>query len=212
MSPQAERIGQRLRQAEGDFLQDIEARRQQLHYRLHRGRVWFDQEVLRAHRRLRQSIPAYIWRGSVLSLLTTPVIYSLLVPLALLDAWVWIYQWICFPIYGIERVRRRRYFVMDRRRLAYLNGIEKANCTFCSYANGVIAYVREVAARTELYWCPIKHARPVRSPHQRYDAFFDYGDAEGYLRGLVALRRTLPHRGAHGRSHRTRLSPATRGR
>jgi hypothetical protein len=212
MSPHVERIGKRLYQAEGDLLHEIEAQRKQWHYRLHRGRVWFDQEVLRAHRRLRQSIPSYIWRGSVLSLLTAPVIYSLLVPLALLDAWVWTYQWICFPMYGIARVQRHRYFVMDRRRLAYLNGIEKANCTFCSYANGLIAYVREVAARTELYWCPIKHARPVRSPHQRYDAFFDYGDAEGYRRGLVALRRTLPHGSAHGRSRRTRPSPAPRGR
>jgi hypothetical protein len=95
---------------------------------------------------------------------------------------------------------------MDRRRLAYLNGIEKANCTFCSYANGLFAYVREVAARTEQYWCPIKHARRIAAPHRRYDAFFDYGDAEGFRRGLVALRRTLPHRATHGPSHHTRRS------
>jgi hypothetical protein len=192
--------------------QRAHAPRRQRNARLDRGRAWFEKEVEWAHRRLRQSIPSYVWHGSVLSFLTAPVIYSLLVPLAVLDAWVWAYQWICFPIYGMRRVSRRRYFVMDRRRLAYLNGIEKLNCTFCSYATGLIAYVREVAARTEQYWCPIKHARPFRAPHDRYHVFFDYGDAEGYRRGLTPLRRTLPHRGAHGRGHPTRRSRVHRER
>lgn len=208
MPPQVDRIRQRLREAERDVLDDIAAGRRRWHYRVRRGRIWFDKEVLRAHRRVRQTIPSYIRHGSVLNLLTAPVIYSLLVPLALLDAWVWAYQWVCFPIYGIARVRRRRYVVMDRRRLAYLNGIEKANCTFCSYANGLLAYVREVAARTEQYWCPIKHARRIAAVHQRYGAFVDYGDAQGYRRGLIALRGALPHRGAQARSHRVGRRPA----
>jgi hypothetical protein len=141
--------------------------------------------------RFRQSIPAYIREGSLLSLLTAPIIYSLIVPLVLLDIWTTAYQWICFPIYGVARVPRREYFAIDRRKLRYLNGIEKVNCTFCSYANGLIAYVREVAARTEQYWCPIKHDRVIRAPHQRYHVFFDYGDARGYRRGLITLRHTL---------------------
>jgi hypothetical protein len=212
MSPQVEPIRKRLRDAERDVLEDITAGRRRWRYRIRRGRVWFDQEVEQAHRRLRQTIPSYVREGSLRSLLTAPVIYSLLVPLGVLDAWVWAYQWICFPIYGIARVRRRRYFIMDRRRLAYLNGIEKANCTFCSYANGLIAYVREVAARTEQYWCPIKHARRIAAPHRRYDVFFDYGDAAGYRRGLLTLRRTLPQRRLRGESQRTRGSRAAPGR
>ena len=204
MSPQVERIRTRLREAERDVLRDVAEQRRRWHYRIRRGRVWFDQEVEQAHRRLRQTIPSYVREGSVLNLLTAPLIYSLLVPFALLDLWVWTYQWICFPIYGIARVRRRRYFVMDRRRLAYLNGIEKANCTFCSYANGLIAYVREVAGRTEQYWCPIKHARRIAAAHRRYDAFFEYGDAAGYRRGLLALRHTLPRRHAQGRRRPSR--------
>jgi hypothetical protein len=191
MSRYVERIAERLREAEQDLVREVEEQEQRWHYRVHRGRVWFDKERRTAHRRLKQSVPAYIREGSVLSLLTAPVIYSLLLPLALLDAWVTIYQWVCFPIYGIARVPRRDYFVIDRHRLAYLNAIEKVNCTFCSYANGVIAYVREVAACTEQYWCPIKHAQAIPTPHVRYHLFFDYGNAEGYRRELLALRRTL---------------------
>jgi hypothetical protein len=170
---------------------DFVGERQRWQYQVHRGRRWFDKELQDAHRRLKQRIPAYIREGSLLNLLTAPVIYSLLLPLIVLDVWITMYQWVCFPIYGVPRVSRREYFAIDRHKLAYLNGIEKVNCTFCSYANGLIAYVRDVAARTELYWCPIKHARTIRSPHQRYHFFFDYGDAAGYRRHLAILRRTL---------------------
>ena len=204
MSLYVARIVERVREAEDDLAREVEEQQRRWHYRVRRGRVWFDTEVRRAHRRVRQSIPAYIREGSVLSLVTAPAIYSLLLPFLALDVWVSIYQWICFPIYGIARVPRATYFVIDRRKLAYLNGIEKVNCTFCSYANGLLAYVGEVAARTEQYWCPIKHAHQVPVPHTRYHLFFDYGDAEGYRRGLVTLRRTLPRRGEHDSRRRTR--------
>jgi hypothetical protein len=76
--------------------------------RVHRARVWFDRELRDAHRRLRQSIPSYLLEANLLSLLTAPVIYSMLLPLVLIDLWVTLYQSICFPIYGIARVPRRR--------------------------------------------------------------------------------------------------------
>ena len=90
--------------------------------------------------------------------------------------------------------RRRDYFVLDRYRLGYLNAIEKVNCTYCSYANGLIAYIREIAARTEQYWCPIKHGRRVRSPHSRYALFADFGDAAGYRARSGKLRTALAGR------------------
>lgn len=181
----------RVREAAVDFECEIDSERHRFERRVQRGRVWFDRELREAHRRLRQSIPAYILEGNVLSLLTAPVVYSLLLPFVLLDLSVTLYQSICFRVYGIARVPRRRYFAIDRHKLAYLNGIEKVNCTYCSYANGLIAYVREVAARTEQYWCPIKHARRVPSQHNRYGLFFEYGDAPRYRRGLIPLRHAL---------------------
>src|SRR4029079_2678571 len=96
---------------------------------------------------------------------TAPIIYSLVVPVAILDLWITVYQQLCFPVYGIARVRRSGYIVIDRHHLGYLNGIEKLNCMYCSYANGVFGYVREIAGRTEQYWCPIRHAKRIRNPH-----------------------------------------------
>lgn len=139
-------------------------------------------------------LKTYVRGASLRSVVTAPLIYSLAIPLALLDLFVTVYQRVCFSVYGIAPVYRARYFRFDRRRLPYLNALEKANCAFCSYANGVLAYTREVASRTETYWCPIKHARPVRGAHARYVTFFDYGDADAYRRGLTRIRRSVaPH-------------------
>jgi hypothetical protein len=157
-------------------------------YRIEAGRVRFEEATRRAHRRLKRSILQSLTETSLSHILTLPLIYSVTVPLVLLDVWMSLYQRICFPVYGIPRVRRREFIVFDRHYLAYLNAVQKAHCAYCSYANGVLAYVREIIARTEQYWCPIKHARRIEQPHERYHLFADYGDAEGYRRDLPALR------------------------
>jgi len=180
-----------LRAAERALARDIRAQRRRWKYRISRGRLWFDAELRDAHRQLRQSIPTFLRNSSLTNLLSAPLIYSLVVPFVLLDVWVTLYQSICFPIYGIALVRRRPFFVIDRHKLDYLNAIEKAHCAYCSYVNGLIAYTREIAARTEQYWCPIRHARSLRGGHDRYTYFADYGDAAGYRHGLTALRREL---------------------
>jgi hypothetical protein len=190
-APDEARMTRRLDGLRRELSRSARGQRRRWRYRMKRGRVEFEREMHELHARFRQSLPAYLLNANPWSLLTAPMIYSLLVPLALLDAWVWAYQRTCFPIYGIPRVPRRPYFALDRGKLQYLNAIEKVNCAFCTYANGVIAHVREVAARTEQYWCPIKHARPIASPHDRYHHFFDYGDAASYRHDLEWQRRRL---------------------
>jgi hypothetical protein len=64
--------------------------------------------------------------------------------------------------------------------LAYLNTIEKVGCIYCSYANGLLALISEIAARTEQHFCPIKHAHRLARPHSRYPNFLPYGDAAAY--------------------------------
>jgi hypothetical protein len=133
----------------------------------------------------------YLVRSSVAVLLTAPLIYSLTLPFLLLDLWTSLYQAICFRIYGIPLVHRRDFIAIDRGRLPYLNAVERANCDYCGYVNGVLAYVREIASRTEQYWCPIKHARLVRGTHDRYNRFAPYGDARGYDATAERLRHAV---------------------
>lgn len=102
--------------------------------------------------------------ADVLSVLTAPIIYSMIVPVVLLDLWVTVYQACCFRSYGVARVRRSTYIEIDRQHLAYRNWIEKLNCMYCGYVNGVFAYARDIAGRTEQYWCPIRHAKKDSRP------------------------------------------------
>lgn len=164
-----------------------ERRRQR---RLRRRAV--DNAALRLHHRhYREGLWRYALGGSLATALASPLTYSLVLPLALLDLWVSLYQAVCFRAWGIAGVRRRDFFAIDRHRLSYLNGLEKLNCLYCSYANGLLAYVREVAGRTEQYWCPIRHARRIRGSHAHYDDFVTYGDAAGYRAGIRPLRDRL---------------------
>ena len=99
----------------------------------------------------------------------------------LLDLAVTVYQAVCFPVYGIPKVARGEYLVFDRGSLRYLNVIEKIGCVYCSYANGLLAYVVEIAARTEQHFCPIKHARKLLRPHSHYANFVPYGDLTWHI-------------------------------
>jgi hypothetical protein len=136
----------------------------------------------------RRYLPLYIFRSRILVLITAPVIYVGLFPFLFLDLFLVMYQGVCFPLYGIPKVKREDYFIFDRAHLKYLNLAERLNCAYCSYANGLCGYVTEIAARTEQHWCPIKHARRLRSPHSRYSRFFDYGDARLYQRQVEKVR------------------------
>jgi hypothetical protein len=165
--------------------------RQAWRYRLAKGRAEFEDEAVRLHRSLRTGLPRYLRETPWRHLAVAPVIYAVVVPIAVLDASLSLYQWICFSAWGIARVRRREHLVLDRHRLGYLNAVEKLNCLYCSYANGVLSYAREIAGRTEQYWCPIRHATQVRGPHAHYRSFVEYGDAAGYQARLDELRRKL---------------------
>ena len=151
MSSRIDDLLAHLAQLEREVEHELNRARKQWRYKVDAGRIRFERDVRLAHQRLKQSIPRFIRESSPLNLLTAPIIYAMIVPLTFLDATFSLYQALCFPIYGISHVRRSVYIVIDRQHLAYLNGIEKLNCVYCGYANGVLAYVREIAGRTEQY-------------------------------------------------------------
>ena len=55
----------------------------------------------------------------------------------------------------------------------------------------LLVFGREVASRTEQYWCPIKHAHKILDVHHRYANFIDYGNAENYQKNLEDIRKEL---------------------
>jgi len=191
MNPKISELLARIQHMELEIEHEMKRRRAELQADFEETRVRFEQEVLEQQRRFKTGVLAYLLTANWLTLLTAPVIYALVVPISLLDLSITVYQHICFRAYGLPRVKRGNYFVFDRAHLAYLNLIEKVNCAYCSYGNGVMAYGREVVARTEQYWCPIKHARKIMAAHPYYTGFVDFGDAQSYKDELEILRTEL---------------------
>jgi hypothetical protein len=184
-------LANRIADLEQELESEIADGRTQWRYRIDDGRIRFEKAAQVMHKHLRQRLAIFLLDSDPLTVITAPLLYIGIVPIAVLDAWVSVYQHTCFRVYGIARVRRAKYVVFDRQHLRYLNGIEKLNCAYCSYATGVFAYVREVAGRTEEYWCPIRHAQHLRGAHAHYREFVHYGDAEGYQKRLPILREQL---------------------
>lgn len=182
-----------IRELEDQLEAELSARQADLKYRIEGHRVVFEDAIARHHAEIKTKLLRYVLETKLSFFLTAPFIYALIVPLVLLDLLASLYQAVCFPVYKIEKVRRCDYLVFDRHNLRYLNAIEKLNCAYCSYANGLIAYLREIASRTEQYWCPIKHARRIVGAHNRYSRFVDFGDADTYREQLENLRGELQH-------------------
>jgi len=184
MPDQIKSIIDRISALQEELEQAFEARKKDFGFTLEKQKVRFLKGDLLAQKKFKRLLVTYVFNARLLVFLTSPVIYALILPLSLLDLCVTLFQHICFPVYKIEKVKRREYIVLDRHKLGYLNALEKINCAYCGYGNGVLAYATEIAARTESYWCPIKHASKLATYHRWYGDFTDYGDAENYLAGL----------------------------
>lgn len=154
-------------------------------------RIEFEQSIKQKHRKLKMSVFRWFVTNRPQNLITGPIIYGMFIPLLVMDLLVSLYQLSCFPIYGVVRVKRSDYIVFDRQHLEYLNIIEKFHCTYCAYGAGLLAYMSEILARTEQYFCPIKHAHKVVGTHERYARFLDFGEAKDYEARLEEYRVAL---------------------
>lgn len=188
MTPTELHLSDRIKSLEKELAGVLAEKQKEFEYSFVQGKARFAEGVLKRHRGHKHWLPSYLLHSNILAYLTAPIIYAGILPFFLLDLFLGVYQGICFPVYGVPKVRRADYLLFDRGGLKYLNLLERLNCAYCSYGNGVLAYGTEVAARTEQHWCPIKHAQRMRSPHSRYGHFFDYGDAQKYSQLVETVR------------------------
>ncbi|MDQ1343866.1 MAG: hypothetical protein QG650_586 [Patescibacteria group bacterium] len=149
-------------------------------FEIQNRKIVFSEKAKELQKRAKEGVFHYLLSAEIRHLLSAPFIYAMIVPAIILDLFLTGYQHTAFRLYGIERVRRRDHIVFDRKYLGYLNSIEKFNCLYCSYVNGLFSYATEIGGRTERYWCPIKYARRLEQTHRHYAEFADFGDAEGF--------------------------------
>jgi len=191
MNQRLEALLTQIRLLEEELVQETKKKEAEFGYEIHGKKIQFTEAAKARHKQLRLSLHRYLLNSRLAVFFTGPFIWICLFPIMLLDAFGSFYQAVCFPIYGIPKAARRDYLKFDRHRLTYLNFFEKFYCAYCTYANGVLAYLSEIAARTEQHWCPIKHAGRVKNAHSRYENFFDFGDAEKYRAHVEEIRRAF---------------------
>jgi len=191
MKPRVRELLEEIRQREEELEDAIKQHEVDFFYRLDGTKVKFERAVKQAHRRFKVGLFRWLWQSDIRNVISAPIIYLMIVPFLLLDLAISTYQLSCFPLYRIARVPRRKFIVVDRHHLSYMNSVEKLNCVYCGYVNGLIAYSREIVARTEQYWCPVKHASKILDPHRRYARFAEFGDSEGYQQSIKQMRAVV---------------------
>jgi len=112
MNPQINEFLDRIRQLEVDIEQEVQRRRQQFQADFDQRKVKFEHEVLNQQRRFKQGVVNYLLTSDWRHLLTMPLIYPVLLPMLLLDVMVSLYQWVCFPLYSMPRVKRSDFLSM----------------------------------------------------------------------------------------------------
>ncbi len=113
--------------------------------------------------------------------LSVPFIWFMMIPAIFLHICIELYHQISFRLYGIERVKLSDFINLDRDKLSYLSSLDKLNCAYCSYVNGIFGYASEISHRTEYYWCAIKHSNQPNNPVFEYqDKFAPYGDKTAF--------------------------------
>ncbi len=191
MNEKIERLVRQINELEDELKATLLEQQAEIRYRVEGTRIEFEKKIKQTHRQLRVGLFRWLRSSKPRNVLSAPFIYGMILPMTFMDLTLTLYQWVCFRLYRIPRVQRSDYIVIDRHQLAYLNLIEKLNCSYCAYANGLLAYAREITSRTEQYWCPIKHARKMLDPHRRYLYFLPYGEAEDYHLKQRQYRRAL---------------------
>ena len=169
--------------------EEIAQQEKDISYEIQNGYVKFEKEVIDKQKENMKNLLAWFGEIPLLHLLTSPLVYGMIIPAILLDVILFFYQQIIFRIYKFEFLKRSDYIIFDRQYLGYLNSIEKFNCMYCSYFNGLMHYASAIASRTELYFCPIKHAKKIAYEHEYYDEFLEYGVGNDYQKKLKSLRK-----------------------
>jgi hypothetical protein len=172
------KLGEEIAQHEGD-----------ISYEIQNGYVQFEKEVLNKQKENMKNLLAWFKDIPLLHLLVSPLVYGMFIPAILFDIILFIYQQVVFRVFKFKFIKRSDYILFDRQYLGYLNSIEKLNCLYCSYFNGLMQYAAAIAGRTELYFCPIKHAKKIAYKHEFYNTFLPYGDGDLYQKKLKKLRK-----------------------
>jgi hypothetical protein len=120
MTSQLAVLMEKMRSVEAEIEAELAKRQEALRFRFESDRIVFEEEAQRIHRAIKTRISRYLLDANPLIVLTAPVIYSVLIPILLLDIFVIAYEAICFN--RLMTGRRRAHLLQERFDLAQRRG------------------------------------------------------------------------------------------
>ena len=188
MRNKIEKLLQEIREKREELWAEYEKLKEKYGYVIEKWKIRFSEEMKKRNKFYKKSVWDSIFSARVREVLSMPFIYMMIVPAIILDIFLFVYQNTALRLYKVPLVKRSEYIIFERRHLDYLNWIQKINCLYCSYVNGLFSYAVEVAGRTEKYWCPIKYASRKKWWHDWEEYFADYGDPEKFKEVFTSLK------------------------
>ena len=111
MKDKLEGLLDRIKELEKELLVEVEAKQWQFSYRVQDRKVQFTENARARHKLLTQKLMRYLYQAKPLSALSTPMILFCAVPIIFMDFVAAVFQFVCFPVYGIPKVPRKDYVV-----------------------------------------------------------------------------------------------------
>ena len=188
MRSKIEKILHEIKQKREELYIEYEKLKDKYGYAIEKWKVKFKEEIKKRNKTFKISVFESIFSARVREVLSIPFIYMMILPALILDIFLFVYQQTALRLYKVPLVKRRDYIVFERKKLDYLNWIQKLNCLYCSRVNWLFSYAVEIWGRTEKYWCPIKYASRRKWWHDWEEFFADYWDPEKFRETFGSLK------------------------
>lgn len=188
MKNKIQKLLQEIREKREELFEEYENLKKEYWYVIEKWKIRFSEEMRKRNKFYKTSLFESIFSARVREILSIPFIYMMIVPAIILDIFLFVYQQTALRLYKVPLVKRSEYIIFERKHLDYLNLIQKVNCLYCSYVNGLFSYAVEIAGRTEKYWCPIKSASRKKWWHDWEEYFAEYGDPEKFKEVFTSLK------------------------
>src|ERR1700754_1594768 len=98
MTTQLDTLTEKLRSVEAEIEVEMAKRREEMRFHVVNRKIVFEHEASQVHREIKTSAMRYLIDVGPLVILVAPVIWSLIIPMMLLDLSLMVYQAICFPV------------------------------------------------------------------------------------------------------------------
>ena len=101
MTSEVSKLIDQIRDLEKKIEAELVAQRAAVNYQLNEKKAIFEKEICDQHKKLKIGTLKFLRTSPLLTLLTAPFTYAMVVPLAPLDISLIVYQWICFSAWGL---------------------------------------------------------------------------------------------------------------